>query len=79
MVIEQLKGEVKMIKTLLDGYKSEIGEEVLPLNVSKMTKAQLDAELEKGYADMQTGRTIPMEQAFAEIRKDYGMKIIKYD
>lgn len=29
MVIEQLKGEVKMIKTLLDGYKSEIGEEVL--------------------------------------------------
>jgi addiction module RelB/DinJ family antitoxin len=42
-----------------------------PLNVSKMTKAQLNEELEKGYADMQTGQTIPMEQAFANIRKDY--------
>lgn len=42
-----------------------------PLDVSRMTAAQLDAELEKGYADMQAGRTIPMEQAFADIRKEF--------
>ena len=44
-----------------------------PLDVSRMTAAQLDAELEKGYADMQAGRTIPMEQAFADIRKEFGV------
>lgn len=38
-----------------------------------MTAAQLDAELEKGYADVQAGRTIPMEQAFADIRKEFGV------
>ena len=31
-----------------------------PLDVSRMTAAQLDAELEKGYADAEAGRTIPM-------------------
>lgn len=44
-----------------------------PLDVSRMTAAQLDAELEKGYADMQAGHTIPMEQAFADIRKEFGV------
>ena len=42
-----------------------------PLDVSRMTAAQLDAELEKGYLDMQAGRTIPMEQAFADILKEF--------
>lgn len=44
-----------------------------PLDISRMTVAQLDAELEKGYADVQAGRTIPMEQAFADIRKEFGV------
>ena len=44
-----------------------------PLDVSRMTAAQLDAELEKGYTDMQAGRTIPAEQAFADIRKELGV------
>lgn len=44
-----------------------------PLDISRMTAAQLDAELEKGYADMQAGRTVPMEQAFADIRKELGI------
>lgn len=43
------------------------------LNVSCMTKAQLDAELEKGYADMQAGRTVSAKEAFADIRKEYGI------
>ena len=41
-----------------------------PLDVSRMTAAALDAELEKGYADAMAGRTVPMEQAFAELRKE---------
>ncbi len=44
-----------------------------PLNVSQMTAAQLDAELEKGYADHQAGRAVPAKQAFSEIRKEYGV------
>lgn len=44
-----------------------------PLDISRMTAAQLDAELEKGYADMQAGRTVPMEQAFADLRREFGV------
>lgn len=44
-----------------------------PLDVSRMTTEQLHAELEKGYAQMQNGQTIPAEQAFADIRKEYGV------
>ncbi len=31
-----------------------------PLDISLMTSEQLNAELEKGYADMKAGRTIPV-------------------
>ena len=44
-----------------------------PLDVSRMTETQLNAEIEKGYKDMQEGRTIPMEQAFASVRKENGI------
>ncbi len=43
-----------------------------PLDISRMVTEQLNAELEKGYAQMQNGQTIPAEQAFADIRKEYG-------
>lgn len=58
---------------LKNGLPFEVKLPEHPLNVSKMTKAQMNAEIEKGYADMQTGQTIPIEQAFADIRKDYDM------
>lgn len=44
-----------------------------PLDISRMTAEQLDTELEKGYEDAQAGRTIPMAQAFANIRKEFGV------
>ena len=44
-----------------------------PVNMSELTEAEFDAELEKGYADMVAGRTKPARQAFADIRKDYGI------
>ena len=63
-------------------YKQIILQNGLPFEVklqqqtfdnSSMTAAQLDAELEKGYADAKAGRTIPMEQAFANVRKEFGV------
>lgn len=43
------------------------------IDISEMTEEALNKELEKGYADMVAGRTKPARQAFAEIRKDYGL------
>lgn len=44
-----------------------------PANVSKLSEAELNVELERGYADMKAGRTKSARQAFADIRKDYGI------
>ena len=43
------------------------------VDVAELTEAELNAELEKGYADMLAGRTKPARQAFADIRRDYGL------
>ena len=58
---------------LQNGLPFEVKLPERPLDVSRMTEAQLDAELEKGYADAQAGRTVPMEQAFADVRKEFGV------
>ena len=44
-----------------------------PADVAELTEAELNAELEKGYADMVAGKTKPARQAFSDIRKDYGL------
>lgn len=44
-----------------------------PADISKLTEKQIDAELEKGYADMKAGRTKLASVAFADIRKDYNL------
>jgi addiction module RelB/DinJ family antitoxin len=44
-----------------------------PVNVSELSETELNAELEKGYADMVAGKTKLARQAFADIRKDYGI------
>ena len=44
-----------------------------PVDMSSLTKEQLDAELQKGYDDVATGRTKPAAQVFDAIRKDYGL------
>ena len=38
-----------------------------------MTAEQLDTELEKGYAQMKSGQTIPAKQAFDELRGELGV------
>jgi hypothetical protein len=42
-----------------------------------MTKAELHAELEKGYQDCVEGKVQPVDEAFAEIRKEYGIYVVK--
>lgn len=42
-----------------------------PVCMDALTKEELNAELEKGYADLQAGRTKPLEQAIAEMRRDF--------
>ncbi len=44
-----------------------------PVNVTELSDAELNVELEKGYADMVAGRTKSARQAFADMRKDYGI------
>ena len=40
-----------------------------PQDVSRMTAEQLDAELEKGYAEAMVGHRIPLEQVLEDARK----------
>lgn len=44
-----------------------------PVDVRRLTEAELDAELEKGYADVKAGRTRDAGSVFEDIRKDYGI------
>lgn len=44
-----------------------------PENMSSLSDSQMNAALEKGYADMKEGRTLSAAQVFAEIRKDYNL------
>ena len=41
-----------------------------PLDISKMSAEELNEELAKGYADLQAGHVMPVEQAFANLRKE---------
>lgn len=44
-----------------------------PLDVSTLSSIEMDQELEKGYADMQAGRTKSVKSTFDDIRRDYGL------
>ncbi len=44
-----------------------------PVDMSALSEAELNAELEKGYADIKAGRTRDANAVFADIRKDYNL------
>lgn len=44
-----------------------------PVDMSVLSEAELNAELEKGYADIKAGRTKEASTVFADIRKDYNL------
>lgn len=43
------------------------------LDINSLSKEQLDAELEKGYADIEAGHGRDAKSVFHDIRKDYGI------
>ncbi len=55
------------------GLPFEVKLPQMPLDLSKMTKEELDAELQKGYDDILAGRTVPVEQVFDELHRKYGI------
>ena len=42
-----------------------------PVKINTLSETEFNEELEKGYADMQAGRTKNAKEVFADIRKDY--------
>lgn len=44
-----------------------------PADMSALSEAELNSELEKGYADIKAGRTKEASTVFADIRKDYNL------
>ena len=44
-----------------------------PVEAGTLTEAEMNQELEKGYTDFVQWKTKPAAQAFAQIRKDYGL------
>ena len=44
-----------------------------PVDVSTLSREQLNEELEKGYADIVSGNTRSAKSVFDDIRKDYGV------
>ena len=44
-----------------------------PVDISALSEVEFNEKLEKGYADMQAGRTKNAKKAFSDIRKDYGL------
>lgn len=45
----------------------------LPVDMSALSETELNAELEKGYADIKARRTKEASTVFADIRKDYNL------
>lgn len=44
-----------------------------PVDMSVLSEAELNVELEKGYADIKAGKTREAGAVFADIRKDYNL------
>ena len=44
-----------------------------PLDITALDEEELNAELEKGFVDIEAGRTKDAKGVFDEIRQDYGI------
>ena len=44
-----------------------------PVDMRALSDAEINAELERGYADAKAGRTKPAGRAFADIHKDHDL------
>lgn len=55
------------------GLPFEVKLPAKPVDMSSLTKEELDAEIDKGYTDMIEGRVVDSETAFAQIRRKHGI------
>ena len=44
-----------------------------PVDISTLDEEALNAELEKGFADLEAGRTRDTKSVFDDLRRDYGV------
>ena len=44
-----------------------------PLDITTLDEEELNAELEKGFADIEAGRTKEAKSVFDDLRRDYGV------
>lgn len=58
-----------MEKTV-NSYSNEVKMPEQPTDIRCMTAQELDAALEKGYAQMKAGQTISAQQVFGELREE---------
>ena len=44
-----------------------------PVALGSLSEAEFNAEIEKGFADMESGRARPAAEVFADLERDYGI------
>ena len=45
----------------------------MPVNIAQLSADEINAELEKGYQDMLSGKARAADDVFADIRKEYNI------
>lgn len=58
---------------LQGGLPFEVKLPAADLDFNKLTKEEINKELEKGYREITNGKTIPAEEAFSALRQKYGI------
>ncbi len=53
-------------------FAVKIPESRMP-DISALSESEMDAELEKGFADIEAGRVRPAKSVFSDIRRDYSL------
>ena len=51
--------------------------ENMPVNLSSLTDEEFDAEIEKGMNDIISGRVLSAKTVMDNMRREYGMRVIK--
>lgn len=68
----------KLVRAEVDGgvyaSNSEVVREALRERYRRMKTLELDAAIDRGLADIAAGRVMPLEEAFAHIRAEIGLK-----
>ena len=58
---------------LRGGLPFEVKLPMYPINLSGMTEEEFNAEMQKGFDDIEKGRVKPATEAFSSVRKKYSV------